>query len=172
MAIGPIAGQGRQFRFAVSAVQRQMAFRYHASVFYSWRYAGAVPERLLILNDCVTVTGVIMDATINQPLRRADGVRHEPDGDTHGWLRVDPQFANLLSAGNMSDQAGNLVWEMVCHFDVTQADSIAACSRYTDTQIIPPIGSHVAITGTFVQDVNHAAAWNEIHPVSRIAVLR
>ena len=48
MAIGPISGQGRQFRFAMNAMQRQMAFRYHASVFYRWRYAGAVPERLLI----------------------------------------------------------------------------------------------------------------------------
>jgi uncharacterized heparinase superfamily protein len=48
MAIGPISGQGRQFRFAVSAMSRQMTFRYHASVFYRWRYAGAVPERLLI----------------------------------------------------------------------------------------------------------------------------
>ena len=48
MAIGPISGQGRQFRFAMNAMQRQVAFRYHASFFYSWRYAGAVPERLLI----------------------------------------------------------------------------------------------------------------------------
>jgi hypothetical protein len=129
-----------------------------------------VPERLLIKNDCVTVTGVIMDATINQPIRQADGVRHEPDGDTHGWLRLDPEFSYLLSAGNLSDQGGNLVWEMVCHFPVTQADSIAPCSRYTDTQVIPPIGSHVAITGTLVQDVNHPAAWMEVHPVSRIVV--
>jgi hypothetical protein len=130
-----------------------------------------VPERLTIKNDCVTVTGVIVDATINQPIRQPDGVRHEPDGDTHGWLKVDPQFANLLNAGNMSDQGGNLVFELVCHFvPPTQADSIAPCSTYTDTQTIPPIGSHVVVTGTLVQDVNHAAAWNEIHPVSRIVV--
>ena len=48
MAIGPIAGQGRQLRYAMSAMQRQMTFRYHASVLYRWRYTGAVPERLLI----------------------------------------------------------------------------------------------------------------------------
>ena len=48
MAIGPIAGQGRQLRFAMGAMSRQVAFRYHASVLYRWRYAGAVPERLLI----------------------------------------------------------------------------------------------------------------------------
>lgn len=48
MAIGRISGQGRQLRFAMGAFSRQMAFRYHASVLYRWRYAGAVPERLLI----------------------------------------------------------------------------------------------------------------------------
>jgi uncharacterized heparinase superfamily protein len=48
MAIGSISGQGRQFRFAMSAFSRQMAFRYHASLFYRWRYAGQIPERLII----------------------------------------------------------------------------------------------------------------------------
>ncbi len=48
MAIGSVSGQGRQLRFALSAFSRQVAFRYHASFFYRWRYAGAVPERLLI----------------------------------------------------------------------------------------------------------------------------
>ncbi len=36
--------------------------------------------------------------------------------------------------------------------------------------VIPPVGSHVAITGTFVQDTNHQR-WKEIHPVSRIVVI-
>ena len=35
-------------RFALSAFSRQVAFRYHASFFYRWRYASGVPERLLI----------------------------------------------------------------------------------------------------------------------------
>jgi uncharacterized heparinase superfamily protein len=48
MAIGSVSGQGRQLRFALSAFSRQVAFRYHASFFYRWRYAGAVPDRLLI----------------------------------------------------------------------------------------------------------------------------
>ena len=66
------------------------------------------PSRLLVKQDCVTVTGVIVDATAGQAHHEADGVRHEPDGDTH-----------------------------------------------------------VAISGTFVQEKNHKK-WNEIHPVSRI----
>lgn len=48
MAIGPASGQGRQLRFALGAASRQARFRYHASLFYRWRYAGPVPERLLI----------------------------------------------------------------------------------------------------------------------------
>jgi uncharacterized heparinase superfamily protein len=48
MAIGSVSGQGRQLRFAMSALQRQTAFRFHGSLLYRWRYAGAIPERLLI----------------------------------------------------------------------------------------------------------------------------
>lgn len=48
MAIGSVSGQGRQANFAVRAFTRQVAFRYHASLFYGWRYAGKIPERLLI----------------------------------------------------------------------------------------------------------------------------
>lgn len=52
---------------------------------------------------------------------------------------------------------------------VTQADAKPACSGFHDTTAIPPIGAHVAIMGTFVTEKNHGK-WNEIHPVSRIAV--
>jgi hypothetical protein len=124
------------------------------------------PSRLLVKLDCVTITGVIVDATNH---READGARHEKDGDTHGWLKVDSQFANLINAGNTSDEQGNLVFEIVCHYTVTQLDAQSACQGFTDHTAIPPVGSHVAITGTFVQEKNHKK-WNEIHPVSRIQV--
>ncbi len=127
------------------------------------------PNRLLVQNACITVTGVIVDATASQSTHQPDGVRHEGDGDTHGWLKVDPQFQNLLNAGNTSDEGGNLVFELVCHFQVTQVDAKPACARFKDTTTIPPVGTHVAITGTFVQDSHHAK-WNEIHPVSSIKV--
>jgi len=113
------------------------------------------------------VTGVIIDATAGQAHHQPDGVRHEPDGDTHGWLQVDSQFVNLINAGNRSDEGGNLVFEIVCHYTVTQSDAQPACAGFTDHTIIPPAGTHIAITGTFVQEKNHKH-WNEIHPVSRI----
>jgi hypothetical protein len=119
------------------------------------------------MNECVTVSGTIVDATNG---RNSDGVRHEADGDTHGWLRPDPQFANLVNNGNTTAENGNLVFEIVCHYPVTQADAKPACSTFGDHMVIPPVGSHVAITGTFVQDTNHQR-WNEIHPVTKIVIL-
>lgn len=125
------------------------------------------PARLLVLQDCVTVTGTIVDATASLSHHQPDGVRHEPDGDTHGWLKVDPAFANLINPGNTSAEDGNLVFEIVCHYTVSQADAKPSCQGFMDHTVIPPVGAHVAITGTLVKETNHQH-WNEIHPVSRI----
>jgi hypothetical protein len=127
------------------------------------------PTRLTVVQDCVTVTGVMVDATANQPVHQPDGVRHEADGDTHGWLKIDPQFSNMINAGNTSAENGNLVFEIVCHFPVTQLDAKPACAGFADHTKLPPINSHVAITGSWVQEKNHAQ-WFEIHPVSSIKV--
>ena len=124
------------------------------------------PQRLLVKQECVTVRGTIVDATNG---RQHDGVRHESDGDTHGWVQLDPQYRDMLDAGNLSDEQGNLVFEIVCHYMVKQADAKPACNGFIDHTVIPPVGTHVEITGTYVQDTNHAK-WNEIHPVSKIVV--
>jgi hypothetical protein len=54
------------------------------------------PQRLIVKQKCIQVTGTIVDATNG---KRRDGVRQEADGDTHGWLEFDPQFTNLLKRG-------------------------------------------------------------------------
>jgi hypothetical protein len=127
------------------------------------------PNRLIVKQECIAVTGTIMDATATQSRKQADGTRHEADGDTHGWLKVDAGFENLLNAGNLNDEDGNLVFEIICKFPVTQTDAIAACQRYTDQVTLPPVGSHVRIVGRYVQDTFHGQ-WNEIHPVTKITV--
>ncbi|HEU5218999.1 MAG TPA: hypothetical protein VFU23_10080 [Gemmatimonadales bacterium] len=127
------------------------------------------PTRLLVKQDCLTVTGVIVDATAHQAHHRADGMRHEGDGDTHGWLKVDPAYAGVINAGNTSQEDGNLVFELVCHYPVSQDDAKPSCAGFKDHTVIPPVGSHVSITGSFVTEKNHGK-WNEIHPVSRITV--
>jgi hypothetical protein len=123
-------------------------------------------NRLIVNQKCVSVTGTIVDASKG---REPDGVRHEADGDTHGWLKVDSQFQNLLNAGNNSAEGGNLVFEIICKYPVTQADAKAACSNYQNQVNLPPVGSHVRIVGVYVQDTFHAQ-WMEIHPVTSIAV--
>ena len=131
-----------------------------------WRHVYR-PERLIVHKMCLSVTGTIVDATSG---KRKDGVRKEADGDCHGWLKLDPGQEKLLNAGNMSDEDGNLVFEVVCLFKVTQKDAISACKGYKSPIVLPPVGSHVRMSGSWVQDTNHAK-WNEIHPVSSITVL-
>jgi hypothetical protein len=125
------------------------------------------PTRLIVKQPCLTITGTIVDATNG---REPDGVRHEEDGDTHGWLKVDAEFEDLLNPGNLSNEGGNLVFEIVCKFKVTQEDAKPACSNFTSPLKIPPVGSHVQIVGSYVRDTNHAQ-WMEIHPVTSIKVL-
>lgn len=125
------------------------------------------PQRLIVKQQCIAVTGTIVDATNG---REPDGVRHEEDGDTHGWLKVDPEFADLLNPGNMSNEGGNLVFEIICKFPVRQADAVSSCTDFHASVDIPKIGSHVRVVGTYVRDTNHAQ-WMEIHPVSSITVL-
>jgi hypothetical protein len=128
------------------------------------------PNRLIVKQECIAVTGTIVDATATQSKHQADGTRHEHDGDTHGWLKVDSGFENLLNSGNTNDEDGNLVFEIICRFPVTQTDAKAACQGYADHISLPPVGSHVRIVGRFVQDTFHGQ-WNEIHPVTSINVI-
>lgn len=121
----------------------------------------------LVLETITRHEAIALDATNG---RTADGARHEADGDTHGWLKPDPEFANMLNQGNNSAESGNLVFEIVCHYRVTQTDAKQACSGFSDHTSVPPIGTHVEITGAFVQDNNHAKS-NELHPVSKIVIL-
>ena len=128
------------------------------------------PSRLIVKQDCIAITGTIVDATANQSTKEPDGTRHEPDGDTHGWLKVDPGLESLLNSGNINDEGGNLVFEIICRFPVTQADAKTACQGFTDHVSLPPVGSHVRIIGSYVQDTFHGQ-WNEIHPVTSITVI-
>src|SRR6266446_383589 len=124
------------------------------------------PQRLQVYQLCMSVTGTIVDATHG---KRKDGVRKEADGDCHGWLKLDPGQEKYLNAGNMSGEEGNLVYEVVCLFPVTQKDAVSACKGFKNTVKLAPVGGHVKMSGSWVQDDNHAK-WNEIHPVSKIEV--
>jgi hypothetical protein len=105
-------------------------------------------------HECMRVTGTIV-------LKRP-----EKDGDIHIQLKLDKQFLPLLDAENKSRQGGNLVLEPICVGPVTQADAIQPCQGLTNQVSIPKKGDHVAVTGTFVHDVEGGHGWMEIHPVT------
>jgi hypothetical protein len=113
---------------------------------------------LQIIDNCVTVSGVI-------ELRRI-----EPDGDYHIRLKLDPQFSSLINSANINDQAGDLVVEPICVNPVTQADAISACQNFRQNIEVPPVGTHVEITGSYVLDKQHGR-WAEIHPVTSIVII-
>jgi hypothetical protein len=124
------------------------------------------PSRLRIIQARATVTGVIVDATAG---KQKDLCRHEKDGDGHCWLRLDPGQEQFLNQENLDKQGGNIVYEPICRYKVTQADAISACEGFHQQITIPPAGSHVRLTGSHVLDTQHGHM--EIHPVSAIEVI-
>ena len=124
------------------------------------------PERLLVRRMCAIVTGTIVDATNG---KNRDGCRHEADGDGHCWIKLDAGREKFLSEGNLIHQGGNLVFEPMCRYRVTQKDAMAVCKNWKQKLMLPPVGTHVRITGSWVFDMAHKHS--EIHPVTRIEVL-
>jgi hypothetical protein len=113
------------------------------------------PTRLTVKTECQTVTGTI----INQ--------HASDDGDVDMELALAPQFANLLNTGNISKLSGHLNIEAICQ-DMVHPDIPAASPACRDVQkmALPPVGTHVRVTGSYVLDTNHG--WMEIHPISVI----
>lgn len=122
--------------------------------------------RLQVDNPCTVATGVIVDATHG---KNKDGCRHEADGDGHCWLKLDPGQEQFLNQGNLDKQEGNLVFEPICRYRVTQEDAKAACKNYKQPLVIPPVGTHVRMVGAAVTDLQHGH--KEFHPVWSITVL-
>ena len=116
------------------------------------------PQRLEIREQCISVSGTIQK------------VRREPDGDDHIQLKLDPAYAGFINKENVARQDGDLVVEPVCENPVTQADAKAACRDYHSDIVVPPVGSHVTIVGSYVLDNDHG--WMEIHPATSISVIQ
>ena len=119
-----------------------------------WRHVYQ-PKRLPVIDICKTVSGTIVN------------VWHMKDGDAHINVKLDPQFENLLKPANYAQQHGYLVVEVICHWPTTHPPVVPYCQNFHQNVNIPPIGTHVTITGSYVLDKEHDN-WAEIHPVTSI----
>jgi hypothetical protein len=142
-----------------------------AAVFAGLRYRGEAPNatgcdpdlqqrvyrpgRLELLNRCAAVAG------------RVTAVHRNADGDLH--VEVDPDDASVLNVVN-AVRGGRLIVEAVCDHGSTQPDVRAACAGFTSKIAAPAAGDRIRATGAYVKDTENG--WTEIHPVSKIDVLR
>jgi len=96
------------------------------------------PERLRVINPCLTVRGVVTEISVNPD-----------DGDVTFRLSVDEPYGFLLNEENWRQVRGYLQVEII------PADQAL---------VGPPIiGDHVRLTGAYVLDKQNG--WTEIHPV-------
>ena len=116
------------------------------------------PARLRVVDPCITITGTITKIGL------------DPDGDTHVLLAPDPQFLHYINNVNVKQLNGNLMVEAVCFHQIKPnlIDANAACRNYQSNIAIPPLHSHVQVTGSYVIDTE-TGGWAEIHPVSSIS---
>lgn len=129
-------------------------------------------SRLVVQQSCVTVTGTVVDATANEKTHEKDGVRRETDGDSYGWLKLDQGQEKFINDANKQSQGGNLVFEIICQNPTKQGDAKTTCTGLKNAVKVPSVGSHVAITGTWVLDGENGNGWFEIHPVTSITVVK
>jgi hypothetical protein len=116
------------------------------------------PERLEVINKCMTVTGVIEESNADD------------DGDQHMLLRLDAGQENLLRPRNMKKKDGCLVIEAVCINNATRKKVGDACDGYVNHVQLPEVGNHVKVSGSYVVDSHND--WAEIHPISKVEVIK
>lgn len=123
-----------------------------------WSHVYA-PARLQIVNACSSMTGVVQNEHRND------------DGDVDIRVTPDAQYEALLNDANRKDLNGALQVEAVCQGPIKASVPAAqdACGAYRGSVIVPPVGAHVAVVGSYVRDTNHG--WMEIHPVTAITIL-
>jgi len=112
------------------------------------------PQRLKVINHCITVTGIIREEQIIG------------DGDIHVHIKVDPKFQFIINAANIKYYHGWLVTEAICHPPHKCIDG------FQSTLPIPPVGTHVKVTGPYVLDEGGGHfGWSEIHPIENMSAV-
>ena len=122
-----------------------------------WKYVYN-PERLEVIDKCKTVTGVIEESSADE------------DGDQHMLLKLDNGQDQLLTKKNVKKKQGDLVIEAVCANKPTLKKVGNTCNGYINKIQIPKLGDHVKVTGSLVNDTHNG--WNEIHPITKIEIIK
>jgi hypothetical protein len=113
------------------------------------------PERLGVIEACASVEGRVLS------------VHRAADGDLH--IRLDPEQKSILNLTNVMHAQRRLIVEAVCDHPAV-GKAAAACAGFSSQIVAPTVGSRVRVTGAYVTDRDNG--WNEIHPVTRIEILR
>ncbi len=121
-----------------------------AHIYLQWR---------LKFLGCRTVTGKI------------EAIKHEPDGDYHALLRVDPQYQLLLSQANYTQKNGDMIIEDVCFYPSPDRFAKESCENYKSPFSPPAVGKRYEITGNYVLDRVHGD-WAEVHGLSELKEIR
>ena len=103
------------------------------------------PERLRIIDKCVTVQGVVVSE-----------ITRGEDGDIFFDVKLDPQYEHMLSLGSWILRKGSI------HVEIVPEDQ--------DNVYIPSKGDRVRIIGVWVVDTDHGS-YSEIHPAWHIEVV-
>lgn len=120
-----------------------------------WRHVYRA-ERLRVIEACTAVDG------------RVVSLSRGSDGDLH--IALDPDQKSVLNLMNVTHGQGNLVVEIICEHASAKPDAATACAGLTSRVAIPRVGDRVRVTGAYVTDRENG--WNELHPVTRIEILR
>jgi len=120
-----------------------------------WKHVNE-KERLHVVAECTAVEGRVVS------LHRAS------DGDLH--IALDPEPKSVLNLVNLMHAHGELVVEVICEHPPADAAEKAACGAFHSQITIPNVGDRVRVTGSYVTDRDNG--WNEVHPVTRIEILR
>lgn len=122
-----------------------------------WKYVYN-PERLEVIDKCKTVTGIIEESSADE------------DGDQHMLLKLDNGQDGLLTKKNIKKKQGDLVIEAVCANKTTLEKVGNTCNGYLNHILLPKVGDHVKVTGSLVIDSHNG--WEEIHPITKIEVIK
>jgi hypothetical protein len=120
------------------------------------------PDRLVPTDKgCITVTGTII---AKMP---------QDDGDIHYRLKLNRgQGTGLINSKNdAKKQHRFLIFEPICVNKIKDNPAARrACRNFRQDVILPNKGDKISVTGIHMLDKEHG--WLELHPVTKITVLR